>query len=104
MAEPAAVERSSARRGGAGAPDEEPTATLDAPPEGVVVGQEASPDPERFEEHVPPDAEDDGKGKRDGKKRGRAEGNEETEVDRILLAKEFAGLLQVPTEDDEGSR
>jgi hypothetical protein len=33
------------------------------------------------------------------------EGNEEeTEVDRILLAKEFAGLLQVPREDDEASR
>ena len=29
---------------------------------------------------------------------------EETEVDRILLAKEFAGLLQVPREDDEASR
>jgi hypothetical protein len=29
---------------------------------------------------------------------------EEPEVDRILLAKEFAGLLQVPREDDEASR
>jgi len=29
---------------------------------------------------------------------------EEPEVDRILLAKEFAGLLQVPKEDDEASR
>jgi outer membrane biosynthesis protein TonB len=29
---------------------------------------------------------------------------EENEVDRILLAKEFAGLLQVPKEDDEASR
>ena len=29
---------------------------------------------------------------------------EESEVDRILLAKEFAGLLQVPREDDEASR
>ena len=28
---------------------------------------------------------------------------EETEVDRILLAKEFAGLLQVPRDDDEAS-
>jgi hypothetical protein len=28
---------------------------------------------------------------------------EESEVDRILLAKEFAGLLQVPREDDEAS-
>jgi len=33
------------------------------------------------------------------------EGKEdESEVDRILLAKEFAGLLQVPREDDEASR
>lgn len=29
---------------------------------------------------------------------------EPTEVDRILLAKEFAGLLQVPKDDDEASR
>jgi hypothetical protein len=35
----------------------------------------------------------------------RAEKREdEGEVDRILLAKEFAGLLQVPREDDEASR
>jgi hypothetical protein len=35
----------------------------------------------------------------------RAERREdEGEVDRILLAKEFAGLLQVPKEDDEASR
>ncbi len=35
----------------------------------------------------------------------RAERREdEPEVDRILLAKEFAGLLQVPKEDDEASR
>jgi hypothetical protein len=34
----------------------------------------------------------------------RAQGREdEPEVDRILLAKEFAGLLQVPREDDEAS-
>jgi hypothetical protein len=33
------------------------------------------------------------------------EGNEEeSEVDRILLAKEFAGLLQVPREDDEATK
>jgi hypothetical protein len=29
---------------------------------------------------------------------------EESEVDRILLAKEFAGLLQVPREDDEATK
>jgi hypothetical protein len=32
------------------------------------------------------------------------EPEEEAEVDRILLAKEFAGLLQVPGEDDEATR
>jgi hypothetical protein len=105
MAEPAAVEAEQAPvEAEQEALDEEPAATPDTPPEGVDVGQEASPEPQPSEEHVPPDAEDEGKDKRDGKKRGRAEGNEETEVDRILLAKEFAGLLQVPTEDDEGSR
>jgi hypothetical protein len=35
---------------------------------------------------------------------GTREPEEETEVDRILLAKEFAGLLQVPRDDDEASR
>jgi hypothetical protein len=30
--------------------------------------------------------------------------DEDTEVDRILLAKEFAGLLQVPKDDDEATR
>ena len=32
------------------------------------------------------------------------EGSEdESEVDRVLLAKEFSGLLQVHNDDDEGS-
>lgn len=35
---------------------------------------------------------------------GTAEPEEPPEVDRILLAKEFAGLLQVPRDDDEASR
>lgn len=34
----------------------------------------------------------------------RPDPDDESEVDRILLAKEFAGLLQVPKEDDEASR
>ena len=103
MAEPAAVERSKRpSEAEQGAP------TRSRPRHSMPRRRESSsarrrPPTRTFEEHVPPDAEDDGKGKRDGKKRGRA-GNEETEVDRILLAKEFAGLLQVPTEDDEGSR
>lgn len=36
--------------------------------------------------------------------RPRFEPDEDSEVDRILLAKEFAGLLQVPKDDDEASR
>ena len=34
----------------------------------------------------------------------RPDPEDESEVDRILLAKEFAGLLQVPKEDDEATR
>jgi len=29
--------------------------------------------------------------------------DEDAEVDRVLLAKEFSGLLQVDSDDDEGS-
>jgi hypothetical protein len=36
--------------------------------------------------------------------RAPTEPDEDAEVDRILLAKEFAGLLQVPKDDDEASR
>jgi predicted regulator of Ras-like GTPase activity (Roadblock/LC7/MglB family) len=36
--------------------------------------------------------------------RPRFEPDDDSEVDRILLAKEFAGLLQVPKDDDEASR
>ena len=48
------------------------------------------------EEAVDPPAEDPPEAQ-EGKQ-------DESEVDRILLAKEFAGLLQVPREDDEASR
>jgi hypothetical protein len=58
---------------------EEPPA---GPPPGSDAGAERPPDPER------PSVEPD----------------EEAEVDRILLAKEFAGLLQVPKDDDEATR
>jgi hypothetical protein len=79
----------------------EPAAAADAPPPADA--------PEEPAAHAEPDDARgaDGRdrdGNRDGKKRGRADRNDETEVDRILLAKEFAGLLQVPKEDDEGSR
>ena len=83
-------------------PEPEPVAVPAEP----VEQEAASEDPAA---HAEPDdaqrADDRHRdGKRDGKKRGRADRNDETEVDRILLAKEFAGLLQVPKEDDEGSR
>jgi hypothetical protein len=40
----------------------------------------------------------------DAERSPRSDPDDESEVDRILLAKEFAGLLQVPKEDDEASR
>jgi hypothetical protein len=56
-------------------------------PAARAAGSEAAPQPDP-EDETP----------------SRAQGREdEPEVDRILLAKEFAGLLQVPKEDDEAS-
>ena len=86
-AEPAEVEREQA-----------PAADVPPPAHAPEDPGHAEPDDARG----PDDRDRDGK--RDGKKGGRADRNDETEVDRILLAKEFAGLLQVPKEDDEGSR
>jgi hypothetical protein len=40
----------------------------------------------------------------EGPSETRQDKEDDSEVDRILLAKEFAGLLQVPKEDDEASR
>ncbi len=54
--------------------------------------------PVRAEEEAPARDEDEVRAERPGKR------EDESEVDRILLAKEFAGLLQVPKEDDEASR
>jgi hypothetical protein len=74
----------------------------EAEPAPADPGAEAGNDPsDREEEHPdrsePPDGRE-GWSDRPEKK------EEESEVDRILLAKEFAGLLQVPKEDDEASR
>src|SRR5262245_57209537 len=82
--------------------DHDAVATTDVPPADADANGEPVPHAET--EHAPVADERDQKQRRDGRKRSRAERNEETEVDRILLAKEFAGLLQVPKEDDEGSR
>lgn len=65
-------------------PEEEVAST---PPPEVADAQPEEPEP----------ADDDVPEAQEGKE-------EESEVDRILLAKEFAGLLQVPREDDEASR
>jgi hypothetical protein len=64
---------------------------------GAKAGDEAS-DPN---EEPPDRAEEPGRAERPDRAEKK---EEETEVDRILLAKEFAGLLQVPKEDDEASR
>jgi hypothetical protein len=73
-----------------GPADNEPSGTDEPAPgaseEDETVSEEGVDPPAED----PPDAQE---GKQD-----------ESEVDRILLAKEFAGLLQVPREDDEASR
>jgi hypothetical protein len=78
-------------------------AAPDAPPDVEAAEEPASPEPVHEQDDAPAADEDEPTDRRDGKNRRRAEGLEEPEVDRILLAKEFAGLLQVPKEDDEGS-
>jgi hypothetical protein len=71
--------------GGASLEALEPSDALDVQPEADAgSGDAADPEPEP----APPVAG----------------GEDEAEVDRILLAKEFAGLLQVPKEDDDTSR
>lgn len=83
---------------------------VEATPE-VTVSAEAAPvpaDPETAgneppspEEALPAPAQDVDRRERPERPEKR---EDESEVDRILLAKEFAGLLQVPKEDDEASR
>jgi hypothetical protein len=62
---------------------------------------EEEPAPEAQLESAPTEDEADGPTSDEVPARPDAE---ESEVDRILLAKEFAGLLQVSKEDDEASR
>jgi len=84
--------------------------TAEAEPESVdppVELETAEPEPIGEPESEPQPAEAEAEDEGDGRS---AEGvparpdAEDVEVDRILLAKEFAGLLQVPKEDDEASR
>lgn len=67
----------------------------ETPPEEEVA---STPRPEvaDAQPEEPEPADDDVPEAQEGKE-------EESEVDRILLAKEFAGLLQVPRDDDEAS-
>jgi hypothetical protein len=63
-----------------------------AEPANAAEGGPSAPEPEE----APPSEERPAEA-RQGKE-------DDSEVDRILLAKEFAGLLQVPKEDDDTSR
>jgi hypothetical protein len=83
---------------------------VEAPPEVTLSAEAASApaDPETAgneppspEEALPAPAQDVDRRERPERPEKR---EDESEVDRILLAKEFAGLLQVPKEDDEASR
>jgi hypothetical protein len=67
------------------------TADVEAVSDEPAVSDDVAPD-------VPVDP-----GSTDGE-RVPIEPDEDAEVDRILLAKEFAGLLQVPKDDDEATR
>lgn len=81
--QPASAEVATSDEAGEGASLSEDGADLPPPAAGSEVSPPADP------EEVTPSS---------------AQGREdEPEVDRILLAKEFAGLLQVPKEDDEAS-
>jgi hypothetical protein len=96
--EPAAPEPVSApaeqvpRAGAETDPSAEATPAPDAEPR-------SAPDPGRDE--GPMDAVADGRGEGEGA--APSPHRDDPEVDRILLAKEFAGLLQVSREDDEAS-
>jgi hypothetical protein len=72
---------------------------VEVEPAELAQGDEPSPEPEP--EPAATGEEDDGRSAEDVPARPDAE---DAEVDRILLAKEFAGLLQVSKEDDEASR
>ena len=81
--------------------------TGQAPPSSEAEPPQADPGALAGDESSDPNEEPPDRDERPGpvERSERAEKKEEeTEVDRILLAKEFAGLLQVPKEDDEASR
>jgi hypothetical protein len=97
------------------APSGKPRTILHRPERATAPAAQPEPPPDvRIEDdapevRVPPGSEerhpeDQGEGSPDVP-RPAEEGDpeEEVEVDRILLAKEFAGLLQAPRDDDEAS-
>jgi hypothetical protein len=86
------------------APEEAPAdapVTAVAEPAPADPGTQAGIEPSVPEEEAPARARD--ADRTEGPQRAEQR-DDESEVDRILLAKEFAGLLQVPKEDDEASR
>jgi hypothetical protein len=101
-------------------PERAPDQTAQLAPEATIVPEPAAevqdqPEPEAVGEEPEEAAaqvwNDELRAESEGEERPREDeapqdpsAEEETEVDRILLAKEFAGLLQVPKEDDEASR
>ncbi|HEX6580995.1 MAG TPA: hypothetical protein VF195_09000 [Actinomycetota bacterium] len=89
-----AIGRAEAADGASAAESPRADEVASTPPPDVADPPAAEPDPPAAEPDPPAD---DVPEAQEGKE-------EETEVDRILLAKEFAGLLQVPREDDEASR
>jgi hypothetical protein len=83
--------------------DQEPEAAWEADAE-ITIHDEPSPQPEPEARSEPePEEEPEPAPAPAEPSEERPAPEEESEVDRILLAKEFAGLLQVPKEDDEAS-
>jgi hypothetical protein len=98
---PAPAEVTSPDATDAAVSEQDPPAPSDAEPVAADPGERDGNEPSDPEEGRPSGADGPDRGEKSqrGEKR-----EEESEVDRILLAKEFAGLLQVPKEDDEASR
>jgi hypothetical protein len=86
-------------------PQEVPV-SVEAEPAPAVPGPQAESEPSEPNEEIPVRAEEEAPARDEDEVRAERPGKreDESEVDRILLAKEFAGLLQVPKEDDEASR
>jgi len=83
--------------------DEPEPATVES--ETLVTAREKTAEPSSSAEPVPSESEpEEASPAAESPAETRQGKEDDSEVDRILLAKEFAGLLQVPKEDDEASR